>query len=77
MLIPKVEQFDSFSKFRPITLRVVAYKIFLKILASRLTLVLSSLMSKEQGASVRGRGIYENIFMAQEMVHYLYKNYRG
>ena len=49
IFIPKVEQLDSFVKFRPISLCVVAYKIFLKILVSRLTLVLPKLISKEHG----------------------------
>ena len=49
ILVSKVEQLDSYAKFIPISLCVVAYKIFSKILVSRLTLMLPRLVSKEHG----------------------------
>ncbi|XP_041015027.1 uncharacterized protein LOC121257846 [Juglans microcarpa x Juglans regia] len=67
----------SFEKFRPISLCSMAYKIFSKIIVSRLTSVFPRLISPEQGAFIPGRSIFENISLAQEMVHGLKKKTRG
>ncbi|KAK0593001.1 hypothetical protein LWI29_028893 [Acer saccharum] len=57
VLIPKVPNPSSFDKFRPISLCSVAYKIFSKIIVTRLTRVIHKLVSPEQGAFVPGRSI--------------------
>ncbi|XP_042970644.1 uncharacterized protein LOC122303096 [Carya illinoinensis] len=71
VLILKVPDPKSFEKFPPISLCSVAYKIFSKILVTRLTGFLPMLISAEQGAFILGRSIFENISLAQEMVHVL------
>ncbi|XP_058092651.1 uncharacterized protein LOC131239111 [Magnolia sinica] len=53
-------------------------KIFSKIMMSRLAIVLPKLISKQQGAFVKGRSIVENISIAREMVHEIdHKAFRG
>lgn len=47
VLIPKVPNLANFDKFRPISLCSVAYKIFSKIIVSRLTRVIHNLVSHE------------------------------
>lgn len=67
----------SFDKFRPISLCSVAYKIFSKIIVFHLSRVIRKLVSHEQGAFVSGRSIFENITLAQEMVHSLHRKILG
>ncbi|XP_057975276.1 uncharacterized protein LOC131162686 [Malania oleifera] len=73
VLIPKVLDLKSFDKFRPISLFSVAYKIFWKILVARLTEVLPKMISQKQGAFIPGHSIFENITLAQEMVHSMHR----
>ncbi|KAK0598052.1 hypothetical protein LWI29_031129 [Acer saccharum] len=77
VLILKVDNPASFDKFRPISLCSVAYKIFSKIIVFRLTDLVEKLVSHEQGAFIPGRSIFENITLAQEMVHSLHKKMIG
>ncbi|XP_031287891.1 uncharacterized protein LOC116146622 [Pistacia vera] len=77
VLILKVEEPKSFDKFRPISLCYVAYKIFSKVIVNRMTPFLSQLISHEQGAFILGRSIFENITLAQELVHSLNKKTKG
>ncbi|XP_058078524.1 uncharacterized protein LOC131226815 [Magnolia sinica] len=66
-LIPKVTPPKKFSNFWPISLYNFVYKIFTKVIASRLALLLLKLISQEQGAFVRGRSIAESIALGQEI----------
>lgn len=59
VLVPKVENPNCFSLFRPISLCQVAYKILSKILASRLSKILPKLISQPQGGFVHGRNIHD------------------
>ncbi|XP_041020448.1 uncharacterized protein LOC121262091 [Juglans microcarpa x Juglans regia] len=77
VLIPKVQVPTTFDKFRLISLCSVAYKIFSKILAKRMTRIIHKIVSPEQGAFVPGRSIFENITLAQEMVYSLNKEVLG
>ncbi|XP_026442609.1 uncharacterized protein LOC113342207 [Papaver somniferum] len=67
LLLAKVRVADSLRKYRPIGLRNFFFKIFTKILATRLGKVLDSLVSEEQVAFMKGRNIHENISLASEM----------
>ena len=59
------------TRFRPISLYNVSYKIISKILCQRLKKILSQRISKTQSAFVAERQITDNIMIAQEMFHAL------
>lgn len=76
-LIPKIQNPHKFSDFRPICLCQVVYKIFSKVIASRLTSILPCIISPYQGGFVNGRPITESLALAQELTHSLGLKQRG
>lgn len=54
--------------FRPISLWNVSFKIFSKVITTRLANILPRVISLEQGAFVKGRLITENIGLAQKLM---------
>ncbi|KAG2684952.1 hypothetical protein I3760_10G100800 [Carya illinoinensis] len=68
VLIPKVDDPRGFSQFRPISLCSVVYKILSKVLVNRLEPIMKKIISEEQSAFIKGRSIFYNISIAQEMV---------
>eukprot|EP00253_Pinus_taeda_P019808 PITA_19808 len=68
-LIPKENRPTSFSRFRPISLCNSSYKIFTKIIASRLQPLLPSLISENQGGFLSNRKIHDSITLVQEAIH--------
>ena len=64
------------TKYRPITLLNVHYKILSKTLASRLSTVISSLCHPNQTGFIKGRYIMENIRSVIDAIDYgNFKNY--
>ncbi|KAG0476032.1 hypothetical protein HPP92_012873 [Vanilla planifolia] len=59
--------------YRPITLCNVNCKILTKLLYSRLSTLLPSIISVEQSAFIKGRNITDNILMVEEMLSRLNK----
>ncbi|XP_026433405.1 uncharacterized protein LOC113330808 [Papaver somniferum] len=72
VLLPKVRGANSLRNFRSIGLSNFFFKIFTKILDTRLGSVLDNLVSEEQVAFMKGRNIHENISLASEIVNELH-----
>ncbi|XP_026455672.1 uncharacterized protein LOC113356677 [Papaver somniferum] len=74
VLIPKVRGANSLRNFRPIGLSNFFFKIFTKILDTRLGSVLDKVVSEEQMAFMKRRNIHENISLASELINELHIN---
>lgn len=71
LLLPKSEDPDKLclvESYRPITLCNVDYKIFAKILATRLQGVITELVGGHQTCGIRGRTIHTNIHVARSVL---------
>jgi len=68
VLIPKVDNPQRLNDFRPISLVGSMYKIMAKLLANRLRMVISSVVSETQSAFVKNRQILDGILIANEVV---------
>eukprot|EP00253_Pinus_taeda_P027574 PITA_27574 len=71
-LIPKEKGAADFSRFRPISLCNSSYKLITKIIANRLKKILPAIIPENQGGSIKGRKILDNIVLVQEDVHSSY-----
>nr|GEX03168.1 RNA-directed DNA polymerase, eukaryota [Tanacetum cinerariifolium] len=73
-LIPKVANARFVFDFRPISLIGSQYKIVGKILANRLSMVISSCISSEQSAFVKGRNIVDGPIIINEVIAWYRKH---
>ncbi|PKU60434.1 hypothetical protein MA16_Dca028244 [Dendrobium catenatum] len=69
VLIPKKDNPNYWNDFRPISLCTFFNKLVAKIIAHRLSSILPNIISINQTGFVKGRNIFDNILLAQEMVH--------
>lgn len=69
VLIPKVDNPELPSQFRPIGLCNVTYKIITKAIVNRIKPLLPILTSNTQTSFVPGRQITDNIVIVQEVLH--------
>ena len=77
-LVPKVAEANNVKLFRPIGLLNVSFKIFTKLLMTRLNTVADKIISSSQTAFIKGRYIVDGVVMLHEIVHELQpKKQRG
>ena len=69
--IPYVKNPRKITKYRPISLCNVIYKLAFKTVANRLKTVLSSIVNENQSAFTKGRFITDNILVSYETMHYI------
>ncbi|GJR97182.1 RNA-directed DNA polymerase, eukaryota [Tanacetum coccineum] len=69
-LIPKVPDAKFVTEFRPISLIGCVYKVITKVLANRLAMVISDLVSETQSAFVANRQILDGPFILNEVLNW-------
>ncbi|CAH9096848.1 unnamed protein product [Cuscuta epithymum] len=77
VLIPKKDNPESFTDYRPICLSNFVNKVCTKVLANRLAILLPKLISDEQAGFLKGKDIADQILIGQEMIHAIDKKVRG
>ena len=73
VLIPKVDNPESFKQLRPISLCNVIYKVITKVIANRLRPCLSHLIAPNQCSFVPNRHSSDNIVITQAIIHSMKK----
>jgi hypothetical protein len=70
-LIPKVENAFGMKNFRPISLLNCSFKIFGRMLTSRLEKICERLVAQEQSAFIRGRYILVLLWLMKLFIAYI------
>lgn len=73
-LIPKKEGATTLNHFRPISLIGSLYKIVVKVLATRIKLVIGKLIDYTQSAFIKGRFILDGVVVLNEAIEDAKKN---
>ncbi|KAA3466349.1 reverse transcriptase [Gossypium australe] len=77
VLIPKKDQPEDFSQFRPISLCSIMYKLVMKVIANRFKVVYPNFIFPEQAGFIAGRNISNNVIIAQEVIHSMHSRKVG
>ena len=77
VLIPKKNNPQCITDFRPINLNNIVSRIVSKVLANHIKIVLPNDISDPQSAFVPGRLIIDNTTVAFEMLHRMWNRWRG
>lgn len=77
VLIPKSEEVNEISHYRPIVLANFFFKIITKVIATRLGIIMDKIISPHQTAFVQGRSIHDCIALVLEGVNMLDKKSYG
>uniref|UniRef100_A0A803PAN0 Reverse transcriptase domain-containing protein n=1 Tax=Cannabis sativa TaxID=3483 RepID=A0A803PAN0_CANSA len=76
-LIPKRSNATKVRDFRPISLCSTIYKVVAKAITNSLKVVLSGLVSHNQGAFLNNRVIFDNILIANEVINTINSRKKG
>ena len=68
-LIPKLKEVKMIQQYRPICMLNVSFKIFTKVLANRLNIVINKLIKPTHTTFMTGRYIMEGVVILHEMIH--------
>lgn len=68
-LIPKEKGANTFSRFRPISLCNIGYKVITKVITNRLKRILPKIIPDNQGGFIQGRQLVDNFVLVQEAIH--------
>lgn len=71
---PKAKHANNISNFRPISFCTICYKVISKLLANKLKLTLPYIISNMQFAFIKGRDIYDNISLSQQLCGELFSS---
>ncbi|PKU74126.1 Putative ribonuclease H protein [Dendrobium catenatum] len=77
VLIPKVNGANKWKNFRPISLCSFFNKLISKIISNRLVNILPRIISINQTGFVKGRSIFDNVLLTQEMAHEINTKSKG
>ena len=69
--MPKVKSPNQVSQFQPIALCNILCKLFSKVLANRLKVLLPDIISESQSAFQSNKAILDNILVAYETLHHM------
>jgi hypothetical protein len=73
-LIPKIENATDMKNFRPIILLNCSFKIFSRLVTSRMERICQGIIAKEQSAFITDRYILKSVVVAHELVHSIHKS---
>ena len=77
ILIPKMENLEKVTDYRPINLCNVAYKLTSKAVANRLKLVLQDIICENQSAFILERLIINYVLVAHELMNHINRKKKG
>lgn len=72
-LVPKTQHPENIGQFRPISCCNFIYKVFSKVMANRMRMLLNLIISDNQSAFIKGRQIQDNLIIAHEFFNSLKK----